>query len=56
MEEKVKERLAALKAEFEKGQQKLQQLEDEAQKLRSTLLRISGAVQVMEELLQPETA
>ncbi|MFO1430570.1 MAG: hypothetical protein U1F76_10600 [Candidatus Competibacteraceae bacterium] len=51
MEQQLRTRLAGLKAEFEKGQKRLEELETEANHLRQTLLRISGAVQVLEELL-----
>jgi len=50
----MKERLAKLKAEFEKGQQHLQLLDKERAEMRDTLLRISGAIQVLEELLAQE--
>jgi len=51
MREQLESRIDALKAEFELGQKKLASLEDEAQKLRHTLLRISGGIQVLEEEL-----
>lgn len=51
----MKERLAELKAEFEKGQQHLQLLDQERAEVRDTLLRISGAIQVLEELLKQES-
>ncbi|HMV49835.1 MAG TPA: hypothetical protein PLD20_07365 [Blastocatellia bacterium] len=51
MQEQLRNRLAELKAEFEKGQQQLQDLETQATGLRQTLLRISGAIQVLEEEL-----
>ncbi|GAC1405870.1 MAG: hypothetical protein NVSMB49_25330 [Ktedonobacteraceae bacterium] len=51
----MKERLAELKAEFEKGQQHLQALDQQRTEIRDTLLRISGAIQVLEELLKQET-
>lgn len=51
MREQLEKRLEALRAEFEKGQKKLQDLESEAGSLRNTLLRISGAIQVLEEEL-----
>jgi hypothetical protein len=51
----MKERLAELKAEFEKGQQRLQMLDLQRAEVRDTLLRISGAIQVLEELLNQES-
>lgn len=47
------ERLEKLRAEFARGQEKLSQLEAEAAQLRQTMLRISGAIQVLEEELGP---
>lgn len=51
----MKERLAELKAEFEKGQQHLQLLDQQRAEVRDILLRISGAIQVLEELLKQES-
>ena len=51
----MKERLAELKAEFEKGQQHLQMLDQQRAEARDTLLRISGAIQVLEELLKQDS-
>jgi hypothetical protein len=51
----MKERLAELKAEFEKGQQHLQMLDQQRAEVRDTLLRISGAIQVLEELLKQDS-
>ena len=51
MEEQLKARLATLKHEFEMGQARLHELEMQEASLRETLLRISGAIQVLEELL-----
>lgn len=51
MQAQLETRLTELKAEFEKGQKRLQELETEAATLRNTMLRISGAVQVLEEEL-----
>lgn len=48
----MQERLAELRAEFEKGQQQLHLLDQQRAELRDTLLRISGAIQVLEELLK----
>jgi hypothetical protein len=44
-------RLAALRAELYAGQQELAQVEQRRAFLTETLLRIGGAVQVLEELL-----
>ena len=51
MKEQLQSRLDALKAEFEAGQQRLAEVENQAALLRQTLLRISGAIQVLEEEL-----
>ena len=52
MQEKLQVRLELLKNEFETGQAKLRELERQQSILRGTLLRISGAIQVLEELLE----
>lgn len=44
-------RLAQLKSEFQAGQRLLTELESKAASTRETLLRISGAIQVIEEEL-----
>ena len=46
----IRERIKALKAEMETGRRKLADLEAEAGLVRETLLRLSGAIQVLEEL------
>ncbi|HJQ29585.1 MAG TPA: hypothetical protein VJ827_09595 [Rubrobacter sp.] len=51
MRERLEQRLAELRTEFESGQQTLDQLETQATTVRQTLLRISGAIQVLEEEL-----
>lgn len=51
MREKLIERRDSLKAEFDKGNARLKELDNEAEKLRETLLRISGAIQVLTEEL-----
>lgn len=51
MRTQLEQRLAALKQEFEAGQQMLAELEAKRDNLNSTLLRISGAIQVLEEEL-----
>jgi hypothetical protein len=52
MRERLEHRLGVLRDEFEKGQQTLGGLEAQAATMRQTLLRISGAIQVLEEELQ----
>lgn len=55
MKEKLQQRLQALKTEYEAGQRMLAELEAKQTSLRETLLRISGAIQVLEETLaEPE--
>lgn len=49
MKEQLYKRLVVLKDEQQKGQQLLASLESQAVNLRSNLLRISGAIQVLEE-------
>lgn len=51
MYQQLNERLSQLKAEYESGQQMLAELEQKQRTLRDTLLRISGAIQVLEEEL-----
>lgn len=51
MRDQLQHRLAELKAEYEQGQQVLAELEARQRALRDTLLRISGAIQVIEEEL-----
>lgn len=50
MNNQIEQRLNTLKAEFESGQKMLAELEAKQANLRDTLLRISGAIQVLEEL------
>jgi predicted nuclease with TOPRIM domain len=52
MQERLQRRLEELRNEFEKGQAQLRELEVQQSLLRETLLRISGAMQVLEELLR----
>ena len=54
MKEQLQNRLDRLRDEFEKGQQSLTELENQQTALRQTLLRISGAIQVLEEELADE--
>jgi hypothetical protein len=56
MREQMRARLEELKKELETGQAELQKVEMQRTYLRETVLRIGGAVQVLEELLgrQPQ--
>lgn len=51
MREQLEKRLAELKTEFEAGQKMMAELEAKQANLRDTLLRISGAIQAIEEEL-----
>jgi prefoldin subunit 5 len=51
VKERLNERLEALRAEFTAGQTMLAELDTRQAELRQTMLRISGAIQVLEELL-----
>jgi len=51
MKMQLEQRLKELKAEFESGQKALAELDNRQAELRNTLLRISGAIQVLEEEL-----
>jgi hypothetical protein len=46
----VARRLEELRLDWTAGQRRLESLETERQRLRETLLRIAGAIQVLEEL------
>ncbi len=49
MKEQLEKRLKELKEEFESGQSELDELIKQQNNLQQTLLRISGAIQVLEE-------
>ncbi|MEO8659113.1 MAG: hypothetical protein ABI693_11615 [Bryobacteraceae bacterium] len=51
MRDQLTRRLAELKVEYETGQKALSDMEARVTDLRHTLLRISGAIQVIEEEL-----
>lgn len=51
MKEQLQQRLQTLKIEYEAGQKMLADLEAKQANLRNTLLRISGAIQILEETL-----
>ncbi|MFW9259429.1 hypothetical protein [Nostoc sp. CALU 546] len=50
MKEQLEKRLAELKAELVSGQKLMADLEMKQANLRDTLLRISGAIQILEEI------
>lgn len=54
MKEQLQKRLQSLKAEYEAGQKMLAELEAKQANLQGTLLRISGAIQVLEEMLNTD--
>ncbi len=51
MSAQLEQRLKQLKAEYEAGQKMLADLEAKEANVRATMLRISGAIQVLEEEL-----
>jgi hypothetical protein len=55
MREHVESQLNNLRQEFELGQTRLRDLEAQHTRLRETLLRISGAIQILEEVLAAAT-
>lgn len=52
MQEKIRTRIDELRSELQRGTARLRELESQSEELRQTLLRIAGAIQVLEELLQ----
>jgi predicted nuclease with TOPRIM domain len=51
LQEQLKKRLDELKKEYETGQARLRELEAETNHVGETMLRISGAIQVIQEML-----
>jgi len=51
MKEQLEQRLADLKTQFECGQKVLGEMETQVLNLRNTLMRLSGAIEVLEEEL-----
>jgi len=51
MQEQMQSRLAELRQEYQLGQGQLHELTQQEAVMRETLLRISGAIQVLEEML-----
>ena len=56
MNQKLQQRLETLKSEYEAGQKMLSELDTRRQNLTTTLLRIEGAMQVLQEMLEQEEA
>ena len=56
MNQKVSQRLEGLRAELKAGQQMEAELEGRLTQLRETMLRIGGAIQVLEEFLAEENS
>ena len=56
MIEQIKARINGLKAEFDAGQKAMEELEIQRSNITYTLLRINGAIQVLEELVQKDEA
>lgn len=54
MKDKLQLRLKALQEEYQKGQERLNELEQESSNIQSTMLRISGAIQVLQELMESD--
>ncbi len=52
MREQLEKRLDELKNEYQNGQKVLAEVEAKRAEVRETLLRISGAIQVLEEVLK----
>lgn len=51
LNERATARLELLRAEFEAGERRLTELDRQRTQLTETMLRISGAIQVLEEVL-----
>lgn len=56
MQEKVQTRISELRNEFQKGEERAAKLEQELTAVRQSMLRISGAIQVLEELVQHDVS
>ena len=56
MKEQITRRLEELRAEFEVGQTMLAELDARQVNLRNSLLRIGGAIQVLDELVNGQEA
>lgn len=56
MRERLEQRLSELRSELDAGQKMANQLDAKRADLEVTMLRIAGAIQVMEEMLHVEPA
>ena len=56
MKSQIEARLQELRTEYETGVGVMNDLQKKQDELRTTLMRISGAIQVLEELLATEAA
>ncbi|HEX2926607.1 MAG TPA: hypothetical protein VHP38_10185 [Ruminiclostridium sp.] len=54
MNEQIQLKIDQLKAELEAGQKVMDELETQRSNITYTLLRINGAIQVLEELVRKE--
>jgi len=54
MKDRLQVRLATLKNELDSGKKLLADLDEKKAEVQATVLRISGAIQVLEELLTVE--
>ncbi len=52
MQEKLENRLKELREEYASGQKVMAELQNRQAELHQTLLRINGAIQVLEEMLR----
>lgn len=55
MKSQIETRLQELRTEYETGVGVMNDLQKKQDELRTTLMRISGAIQVLEEILAAET-
>lgn len=55
MDEDIQNRLTALRDEYEKGRERLRELQRQQSQVEETLLRIEGAMTVLQEFLPPPT-
>lgn len=54
MQQQLEQRLAELREEFSAGQKVLAEIDQRRAEVQQTLLRIGGAIQVLEELLKDQ--